>query len=630
MVFSILFIPGRADAYPGGLLDGKPTYYSFCACYVTTVTDNDPATGQGIRFGNHAVSWTLDEPMDIYEYRFQKSAMNVRVDMWNDMGVLVYRATESANGAITRTVDVKSVTRIAVANPGSTGGTLWEFDAYGYFNYPVPKGLTATSDTRKISLNWSYTPYDNFVGYNVYMDGVLVNSSPIKTNNYAFTLAPDIPHTFSYTAVYDSGGNNVETRHSSEVTAFAYDTPLKKPVITGLEWETEIKLSWLPIEGATNYQLFTDSGQLLYSGMETTFDHKGLTLNSDHTYYLEVIDKYDRRVRSELVTFRAREPPPPVNLQFTLLNKRHDQMQVRWTATNPPYLITLNGLSKGTTSNNLFTFDGLEPETSYVIQVTYIDGYGRTVNSLVTYKTDPLPQPVSPVLSYLALMHNEVRLSWTNVGTSYRIYQDGVLLETTNSQFKQLTGLTPATAYQFQVIAFDRWGRENPSNILNLVTKPEPPPPKPPGPTTPPPPVSTSNNEDLNKVNDQLVQGAHDTKDSGMIVILVILLIFILIFGIWWLIRIFKKKMLSTSTNHTGSGGSVAASARTSLSSSPKRQMSSRSSTGSAIRSNTVNKTYSRSSSISGQKRPKQISGQRAEGRKPYYVEKNLFRKKKH
>lgn len=108
------------------------------------------------------------------------------------------------------------------------------------------------------------------------------------------------------------------------------------------------------------------------------------------------------------------------------------------------------------------------------------------------FKMLPDPPPSTPTnLKATAVSSSQIDLSWTastdNVGVAgYKVYRDGVYLESIAGTSYSDTGLNPSTSYCYTVSAYDAAGNESPQSAQACATTQEPPD------TTPPTVVSTN------------------------------------------------------------------------------------------------------------------------------------------
>lgn len=228
------------------------------------------------------------------------------------------------------------------------------------------------------------------------------------------------------------------------------------------------------------------------------------------------------------------------------------------------YNIYLDNILYDSINENYGTLTDLEDGKHYELRVSAVNEFGESELSSPFVFTATLPDQVIPNFRSLSPMHDSVRLLWDSVGagTIYRIVQNNIEVASTSSIFYTLTDLIPETTYFFKLVYTDQYGREIESGVLSLTTK-KAPEVKPPIVPSPAPPISNSNNEDLNKVNDELAQGIKDIKDESMKFTALIIALILVILGCFWYIKIMKKKLsMAVSKRNTPAGRTGAASPR--------------------------------------------------------------------
>jgi hypothetical protein len=114
----------------------------------------------------------------------------------------------------------------------------------------------------------------------------------------------------------------------------------------------------------------------------------------------------------------------------------------------------------------------LEFATRYTVSLStqITDLAGNPLTSAITWSfttvADSTPPTVPTNLTVSANSHSELDLSWSTAGdnvgvTGYRIYRDNQLLDTVVNTTAADGGLTPATAYCYQISAIDTAGNES-------------------------------------------------------------------------------------------------------------------------------------------------------------------------
>nr|WP_244454497.1 glycoside hydrolase family 9 protein [Micromonospora echinofusca] len=145
------------------------------------------------------------------------------------------------------------------------------------------------------------------------------------------------------------------------------------------------------------------------------------------------------------------------------------------------------------TTTNSLNVTGLQPQRTYRFWVNARDGAGNRSGASpyveVTTPAGPPPDTTAPTApgtpTASAIGPNGVTLTWgpatDNVGvTGYRVYREAgatdALLATVTGTTYPVTGLTPATAYQFYVVATDAAGNASaPSAAVAVTTAPDSP-----------------------------------------------------------------------------------------------------------------------------------------------------------
>lgn len=560
----LVFNINTVNALPGGLLNGKPMIHSNSsgsnAIETINATDNNLDTAVGMSFSGGArpyLTYTVaSKTMSVTGFEIRSNGGYFFVNFYDPSGKLLRGFNTPVNGNGVVNVSLDNVAKVEIRNHNSNGFTLWEFDVFGTIQVSIPQNLSAVPDTRSGHLRWDALADEDLSGYNVYVDSRKVNEDLITTNEYTVTgLTPDQLYRVFVTAVYDSGDESVA---SNVVDLEPYDDPMGQIALNATSYVNYLAFTWNEDEKASTYSVFdADTGQRIVSGLSSPlYNLTGLEPNVTKNVYVVGYDKYGRSVTSNTVTATTREPPEVIKPVIYLESKSFDNIKLRWNASGRMYQLFVNGVPSGITTTNFYTFTNLEPETAYTYSIVAIDEYDRyTQSNILTVTTDSLPEPYDLRLSVSSITSTSARLTYTPSFVSYKVLLNGEEVRESASTFHQLYDLSPNTSYQVQVIGVDKYGRSVESNQLTFstleeVVRPPTPPPE------PPPPVSESNNPDLNNVNDHLVQGAVDSKDNAMLLIPIILGILLLVFGSWWLVRVFKKKMVKSTGKGSGRGNS--------------------------------------------------------------------------
>jgi hypothetical protein len=131
------------------------------------------------------------------------------------------------------------------------------------------------------------------------------------------------------------------------------------------------------------------------------------------------------------------------------------------------------------------TITGLQQNTSYYVRVRATNSSGSSINSnvvsLLTRPWGPFAQPANPVLSevfianwgsVLGVNSYSIDVSTSEYFTSYFMgYQN---MQTSNTEYT-IVGTSPGTRYYYRVRAENSSGASTNSNVIEVITLPEPP-----------------------------------------------------------------------------------------------------------------------------------------------------------
>ncbi|MDC6366878.1 MULTISPECIES: fibronectin type III domain-containing protein [Flavobacteriaceae] len=241
--------------------------------------------------------------------------------------------------------------------------------------------------------------------------------------------------------------------------------------------------------GVSNYEVFQDGVSIGNTGTNTTFNVTGLAPNTsyDFTVFAEdVAGNVSLVSNTETVNTLSDSQAPTAVTDLSSTNTTSTTTSLSWSTsadnigvTN--YEVFQDGVSIGNTgTNTTFNVTGLTASTSYDFTVFAEDAAGNTslVSNTETVNTLALPDTEAPTaisdLSSSTTTSTTTDLSWSastdNVGvTNYEVFQDGVSIANTGTATTfNVTGLAPATGYDFTVFAEDAAG--NTSLVSNTET----------------------------------------------------------------------------------------------------------------------------------------------------------------
>lgn len=365
---------------------------------------------------------------------------------------------------------------------------------------PTAPDNLATSAVTQTSLTLEWTASTDNVGvtgYDVYQDGIKINSALVTGTSYNITgLTTSTAYQF-YVQANDAAGNTAVSGTINVTTAALPDTEAPSApanlAASGITQNT-LTLDWDPSSdnvGVTGYDVYQD-GIKINTVIVTTASYNVTGLSALVTYNFYVVAKDaagNTSVSSDTInvtTPDTQAPTAPSGL--TSSNLTATSVTLNWNASTDNVAVTgydvyRNGvkINTSTITTTSYGVTGLSQASSYSFFIRALDAAGNqssnsnTIN-ITTPDTQAPTEPSGLVSSNLTPV--SVTLSWTastdNVGVAgYDVYRNGTKINSSvvTALSYSVTGLTAATPYSFYVQALDAAGNISAnSNTLNITT----------------------------------------------------------------------------------------------------------------------------------------------------------------
>src|SRR3989441_869721 len=347
----------------------------------------------------------------------------------------------------------------------------------------------ALSSAAQVTLAWDPNTDPDLAGYKLYY-GTSSGSYPFSVdvgNVTIYTLSGLLEGRIYYFAATDYNLSLAESGFSNEVSRAIADVAPPTVSITAPAAGATVLGTMTVSAGATDnvgivgVQFKLDGVNL---GAEDTTNaysiswNSALAANGTHTLTAVARDAAGNTATSAAVSVTVDNTPPIIS-SVSAFNISSSQATITW-ATNQASdsqveygLTTAYGSSTPLNSSLLtahaVTLTGLQATTTYHYRVKSRDAAGNlatsadfTLTTLIAVP-DLTPPSVPTNLGTSAVSSSQMNLSWTastdNVGVAgYNIYRGGSQIATTSLTSYSDTGLSPATAYVYQVSAFDAAG----------------------------------------------------------------------------------------------------------------------------------------------------------------------------
>lgn len=404
------FLSGQSsvDAYPGGLLHGKPMIGQQDNRLYNQMTDGDDSTYglMNIFTGfNQGYSYNFAQPVDIEAYQMKSDLpkgadtelLFTTVDDQGKKWHKYVRGTEQKGNKVTLSAPIKNVTSISISRGYGDIIKLYEFDVFGKINDTTPpaivKGLNVKTGLTDAVLRWNPNTTDlDIKGYYVYLNGKFVDIVYHPKTEYEFKkLSPNTTYKFEVSAVDLS--DNESAKVAVQATTYP---PLGKPVLkVGTVSPDSLELFWA--NTGVTYVLYKDGNHLLdLTGTKHVV--KGLQPDTSYTFRLRVTDALNQTALSDVITVKTSKLPPPADLQLSSQSVKHNEARLIWNDIGlSSYTLYRNGSKYQDVKGNFFQEYSLNPDTAYEYQVVTKDALGREIKSnVVKFRTLVAPKPKPP------------------------------------------------------------------------------------------------------------------------------------------------------------------------------------------------------------------------------------------
>ncbi|MDH3455888.1 MAG: fibronectin type III domain-containing protein [Gemmatimonadota bacterium] len=332
-------------------------------------------------------------------------------------------------------------------------------------------------------------------GWNrLYVDGVVVDSTFRNVGNMSNSAnlaigAKDTGDDDFYEGLIDDVrlySRALTIEEIGELVNSGDDTPPAVPqnVAASALSSAEIQVSWDPSSdpesGVSSYKIYRD-GVFVGQSLTTPFIDSELTASTTYIYEVSAVNgaglESAKGGPAAATTLGDDDPPGvPENVAADPLSAF--QIQVSWDPSSDPesgvshYEVYRDGVSLGQSLTTTLTDGGLTPATTYVYEVSAVNGAGLESAKggpaqATTLYDDDTPPAVPQNVAAEPLSAFQMQVSWDPSSdlesgvSSYSIYRDGAFVGASQTATFTDAGLTPATTYVYEVSAVNGAGLES-------------------------------------------------------------------------------------------------------------------------------------------------------------------------
>ncbi|MEI9912523.1 MAG: fibronectin type III domain-containing protein [Bacteroidota bacterium] len=363
----------------------------------------------------------------------------------------------------------------------------------------APANLAASGITQStLTLGWAAAT-DNIgvTGYDVYQNGVKINTSNVATTSYNVSGLIVLTSYNFYTVAKDAAGNISAASNTVNVTTPDTQAPTAPSGLASSNLTaTSLTLNWnvsTDNVGVTGYDVYQNGTKInTVAVTATTCNVSGLTQATSYSFYIRASDGAGNVSGNSntinVTTTDTQAPTAPAGL--TSSNLTSASLTLSWTASSDNmgvtgYDVYQNGIKINTSNVTTVSYNvsGLIVLTSYNFYVVAKDAAGNisAASNTITITTPDTQAPTAPAgLASSNLTATSLTLNWNvstdNVGvTGYDVYQNGTKINTVavTAATYNVTGLTQATSYSFYVRALDGAGNVSANSNTIAVSTPD-------------------------------------------------------------------------------------------------------------------------------------------------------------
>lgn len=331
-----------------------------------------------------------------------------------------------------------------------------------------PDNITVTPAKTSIEVSWDSV--QGATGYDVEADGE-VTYNGMSTVYVDGGLSPNTQHTYRV-RVRNKGGTG---NWSSLIAASTLPDPPAVPGnIQSVPSQSEITLSWDAIAHADGYDVLAD-GEIVDNGADTTFIHRGLDPDTQHTYRVRAKNPGGESEWSQPVTEITLPYPPDTPLNITTQITK-DSVTLSWSEMERAtgYEIEADGLIIDNGEQITYIHDGLEPLSGHTYRIRAKNRGGKSPWSAPVDVTTHPEKPNVPANIMGTAGENDITVVWYKVPhtESYQIEVDGIVVTgITDTQYRH-SGLAPDSQHTYRVRALNISGISEWSSPLTVFTLP--------------------------------------------------------------------------------------------------------------------------------------------------------------
>ncbi|TCM99392.1 alpha-tubulin suppressor-like RCC1 family protein [Paenibacillus sp. BK033] len=331
----------------------------------------------------------------------------------------------------------------------------------------APKNLKVKPTSSQVTLSWA--PVSEATSYEIEIDGQesLVKNGQ-KLSYVHKGLSSNTVHFYRVRALKQDIAGDWSEPITTRTLLVAPATPTS---ITATATTKSITLSWGAVPNAFGYEVEWD-GQVVSTGMLTSFIKKKLQVSSQHAYRVRAMNAGGTSAWSPIQYINTKSTTPSAPT-ISLASLDNTTATLRWDELLDAsyYEVKADGVVTVLSDITTVTFYGLKESSSHEYLIRAVNEIGasnwsNTIN-VTTYLLS------TPDNFQDELTDKSILLKWDAVtgATKYEVQVNGQLYTVTEPQYSQ-TNLSPDTIYSFRIRAMNQSGTSSWTSDLTYQTLP--------------------------------------------------------------------------------------------------------------------------------------------------------------
>ena len=260
------------------------------------------------------------------------------------------------------------------------------------YEVPVISKVTTSSTTNSITINVDATNGDGAISKYMYSRDNGSNWYESTSNSYTFSNLTSNTTFYVQVKVVDNNGR--ESAVSNTTVTTQYINPVVNSVSTSNITSSSVRLTINATSGSNSiatYYYSSNNGSSYVSSSSNTYTFNNLSAGTTYNFRVYVVDSGGAKSNEKTTSATTSYVNPTAN-KISVTNTTSNSITVSVSASGGTnsvrtYYYSINNGSYVSSTSSSYTFEGLNPNTTYSIRAYVADTAGKTSNTVSTTGT---------------------------------------------------------------------------------------------------------------------------------------------------------------------------------------------------------------------------------------------------